>query len=151
MEADARRRHEWLWGWDPTPGIVSVWADDRGTATIWRRVPETGELVRETDRFRPWLLYDRLDDLRHLGDSLARDGTTNAAAVSYRELEGPGALRFLLSAADWTTLTDAVLRGASDRLGKRIEHIRDLDWRSIVALPPDEQYLVATGRTYFKD
>ena len=147
---DARQRDEWLWGWDPTPGIVSVWANDRGVATVWRRLPESGALVRETDRFRPWLLYDRLDDLRHLGDKLAADGTPSAL-LTYRELEGPGALRFLLSASDWPTLTDAVLRGASERLGKRLEHIRDLDWRSVVALPPDEQYLVATGRTYFKD
>jgi DNA polymerase elongation subunit (family B) len=145
-----RQREEWLWGWDPTPGIVSVWATDRGVATIWRRLPETGELVRETDRFRPWLLYDRLDDLRHLGDRLGTDAAPSTV-VAYRELEGPGALRFRLSAADWPTLTDAILRGASERLGKRVEHVRDLDWRSVVILPPDEQYLVATGRTYFKD
>lgn len=151
MSPDARQREHWLWGWDPTPGIVSVWATDRGVATVWRRLPDSGELVRETDRFRPWLLYDRLDDLRHLGDSLAREDAASAAVVTYRELEGPGALRFLLSAADWPTLTDAILRGASERLAKRIEHVRDLDWRGIVTLPPDEQYLVATGRTYFKD
>jgi DNA polymerase III epsilon subunit-like protein len=147
---DARQREQWLWGWDPTPGIVSVWANDRGAATVWRRLPDTGELVRETDRFRPWLLYDRLDDLRHLGARLAGHGSDDAL-VTYRELEGPGALRFLLSARDWATLTDAVLRGASERLGKRLEHVRDLDWKSVLALPPDEQYLVATGRTYFKD
>src|SRR6478672_11477866 len=102
MQADARRRHEWLWGWDPTPGIVSVWADDRGGATVWRRLAGTGELVREHDRFRPWLLYDRLDDLRHLGDALSVEATPRAR-VAYRELEGPGALRFVLSAADWPT------------------------------------------------
>ena len=151
MSSDTRRT-DWLWGWDPTPGIVSVWAGDRGIATIWRRLPETGELVREQDRFRPWILYDRIDDLRHLGESLVRDGAdTGTGRVAYRELEGPGALRFLLSAADWPTLTDAVLRGASERIGKRLEHVRDLDWRSILVLPPEEQYLVATGRTYFKN
>ena len=58
---------EWLWGWDPTPGIVSVWAQSSGAATVWRRLPESGELVREEARFRPWLVLDRLDDLRHLG------------------------------------------------------------------------------------
>ena len=31
---------EWLWGWDPTPGIVSVWADAYGHATVWRRVAD---------------------------------------------------------------------------------------------------------------
>src|SRR5512132_2550869 len=82
---------EWLWGWDPTPGIVSVWAETNGRATVWRRLPSTGALVREEERFRSWLLLDRLDDLRHLGSALAREGSADAR-ITYRELEGPGAL-----------------------------------------------------------
>lgn len=58
---------EWLWGWDPTPGIVSVHAGLDGRALVWRRITETDTLVRDDERFRPWLLLDRLDDLRHLG------------------------------------------------------------------------------------
>ena len=27
---------EWLWGWDPAPGIVSVWAENDGSAIVWR-------------------------------------------------------------------------------------------------------------------
>src|SRR6516165_3350041 len=48
-EAAQQRRveHEWVWGWDPTPGIVSVWADDDGRAVVFRRIPSTGELLRE--------------------------------------------------------------------------------------------------------
>ena len=65
---------EWLWGWDPTPGIVSVWADLAGRASVWRRNPDTGGLVREEARFRPWLVLDRLDDLSHLGDRLGPEG-----------------------------------------------------------------------------
>lgn len=49
----ACREDEWLWGWDPTPGIVSVWAEPDGRATVWRRDPATGEPVREDERFRP--------------------------------------------------------------------------------------------------
>ena len=30
---------EWLWGWDPTPDIVSVWAEADGRAMVWRRTP----------------------------------------------------------------------------------------------------------------
>lgn len=142
--------NEWLWGWDPTPGIVSVWAEPDGRATIWRRIPSTGELLREADRFQPWLLLDRLDDLAHLGRRLAPEGA-EGAAVHYRELDGPGALRYLVRAADARTLAAALIQGASRRLGRPIGHPRELGSDAILLLPPEEQYLVATGRTYFRD
>jgi DNA polymerase, archaea type len=129
---------EWLWGWDPTPGIVSVWADGDGEVAVWRRAPDTGALVRETARFRPWLLSDSID---HLVD----------ADVTWRELDGPGALRFHLSADSAKTLTSTVLKAASERLGRRIEHISELDKSSVLSLPAEEQYLVASGRAYFRD
>jgi DNA polymerase I len=141
---------EWLWGWDSTPGIVSVWAEEDGRATVWRRIAATGELVREEARFRPWLLLDRLDDLRHLGARLGREGETGAV-VSYRELDGPGTLRYLVSAGDGKLLASAVLQGAARRLGRRAGHLRELGKEAVLALPPEEQYLVATGRTYFRD
>ncbi|MBV9878873.1 MAG: ribonuclease H-like domain-containing protein [Gemmatirosa sp.] len=146
-QTPATPQDEWLWGWDPTPGIVSVWAEPDGRATVWRRTPG-GALVREDARFRPWLLLDRLDDLRHLGAALGTDDTPGT--VRYHELDGPGALRFLVSADDGRALTAAVLRGASERLGRSVRHVRELD-EGVLALPPDEQYLVATGRTYFRD
>ena len=141
---------EWLWGWDPTPGIVSVWAEAGGNATVWRRLPATGELVRDEVRFQPWLLLDRLDDLRHLGSRLGPD-THGPGSVGYRELEGPGALRFLVWADDGRALASAVLHGASQRTGRSIGHLRELGKGAILALPPEEQYLVASGRTYFRD
>ncbi|HXB73115.1 MAG TPA: DNA polymerase domain-containing protein [Candidatus Acidoferrales bacterium] len=141
---------EWLWGWDQTPGIVSVWAESDGRAVVWRRMAATGELVREEARFQPWLLLDRLDDLRHLGGRLGREGTADAL-VSYSELAGDGTLRYLVCAGDGKTLTAAVLEGATRRLGRRIGHLRDLEKDAVLALPPEEQYLVATGRTYFRD
>ncbi|HET7231632.1 MAG TPA: DNA polymerase domain-containing protein [Longimicrobium sp.] len=149
MPAAAARGDEWLWGWDSTPGIVSVWAEADGRATVWRRMPETGELVREEERFRPWLLLDGLDDLLHLGPQLAPEGTAGAL-VCFRELEGPGALRFLVSAADGRALGQAVLQGASERLRRPVGHLRELGAHAVLALPPEEQYLVTTGRTYFR-
>ena len=91
-DPDEAGKDEWLWGWDPTPGIVSVWAEADGRATVWRRSPEAGELVREEARFRPWILLDRLDDLVHLGPRLAPEDSPDApgALAYYRELEGPG-------------------------------------------------------------
>lgn len=135
----ARRDDEWVWGWDPTPGIVSVWADLDGRATVWRRTPKTGELIREQVRFRPWLVLDRWDELQHPGDRF-----------HCRELEGPGSLRYLVSADDGRALISAVLKGATRRLGRRVSHLREMGKEAVLALAPEEQYLVATGRTYFR-
>jgi DNA polymerase elongation subunit (family B) len=143
------REDEWVWGWDSTPGIVSVWANLDGRATVWRRIRSTGELVREQMRFRPWLVLDRLDDLRHLGDRLGPDNSPRAT-VTYRELGGPGSLRYLVSADDGRTLRVAVLKGASKRLGRRVSDLRELEREVVLELPAEEQYLVATGRTYFR-
>ena len=141
---------EWLWGWDPTPGIVAVHAELDGRAVVWRRSAATGAVVREDERFHPWLLLDDLDDLRHLGMGLGLEGDARAA-VWYRELAGPGALRFLVSAADGRALAAALLRGASQRLDRPVTHLGDLPDGTVLSLPPEEQYLVATGRTYFRD
>ena len=150
----AAKPEGWLTGWDPTPGIVSVWADADGRATVWRRLPESGALVREAVRFRPWLLLATLDDLRHLGDDLVAAGSGAARTprqVTWRELSGPGELRFLVRGATLATLSSAVTRGASQRLGRRVGHLRDLGDDEVLALTPEEQYLVASGRTYFRD
>jgi DNA polymerase I len=112
-----------LWGWDPTPGIVSVWAEGTGQALVWRRNSETGELVREVDQFRPWVLLAHKDDVPY-----GRD-------VVCRELEGPGELRYLVSAADFRQLRD----------------VRGLGLERALVLSPEEQYLVSSGRTYFRD
>jgi DNA polymerase, archaea type len=161
---------EWVWGWDDTPAIVSVWADADGHATVWRRPAETGVLLREDVRFRPWVLLDRLDDLRHLGARLAPEQEEEHRAahlvapglqprggaglqprvVTWQELAGPGALRFLVRADSGRLLASAILHGASRRLGSRVEHLRELGKSSVLALPPEEQYLVASGRTYFR-
>jgi DNA polymerase elongation subunit (family B) len=144
-------QEEWLWGWDPTPGIVSVWAEGSGRATVWRRDLATGALLREDHRFRPWILVDSLADLQHLGVRLRAYHDEPAAPVTWRELDGPGELRFLVHADDMKTLSSAVLQGVSSRLGKSLQHLNDIDGDHVLALPPDEQYLVSTGRTYFRD
>jgi DNA polymerase elongation subunit (family B) len=150
-------RDEWLWGWDPTPGIVSIHATLDGRAVVWRRIAATDTLVREAARFRPWLLVAHLNDLGHLGAQLVRDddpSTHAGSSIRHRELEGPGALRYLVSADDGRATVAAVLRGASERLGTHVHDLRglqQLEPGSVLSLPPEEQYLVATGRTYFQD
>ncbi len=142
---------EWLWGWDPTPGIVSVWAEADGRAFVWRRLPETRALVREEVRFRPWLLLASLVDLEHLGDRLRREREgPETRGLTYEELDGPGALRYLVRGDDGRALAAAVLRGASRRLGRPLSHLRELERDAVLALLPEEQYLVMSGRTYFR-
>src|SRR4051812_7710693 len=129
-------QHEWLWGWDPTPGIVSVWAEPDGRAFVWRRNRSTGQLVRDDVRFRPWLLVAALDDLAHLGPRLrpeheaqgARDAPGRPARplITYRELAGPGELRYVVRADDMPALVTAILHGAARRLGRPLGHLRDL-------------------------
>ena len=125
---------EWLWGWDPTPGIVSVWAEGDGIVHLWRRVD--GALVEEQARFRPWLLTSSIEGL--------------PASVTTRELDGPGELRFVVRGDDMRSLTAAVLATESKRRGHGVTHLRDLG-DEVLMLQPEEQYLVASGRTYFRD
>jgi DNA polymerase, archaea type len=150
MGPAATNADEWVWGWDPTPGIVSVWAEPDGRAFVWRRELGAGELIREDARFRPWVLLATLDDLAHLGPALRPAGEARRG-FGWRELDGPGALRFLVEADDLRTLAAAVLQGASRRIGRRLGHLRELGAGGALVLPPEEQYLVATGRTHFRD
>jgi DNA polymerase, archaea type len=138
---------EWLWGWDPTPGIVSVWAEHDGRAWVWRRLD--GTLVCEPARYRPWLVLASLDDLGYLGADLRPEG--ERARFTYEELEGEGALRFVVRGSDGNALQAAVLEGVARRRGQTLQRIRDLGQERVLVLPPEEQYLVATGRSYFRD
>jgi DNA polymerase elongation subunit (family B) len=143
---------EWLWGWDETPGIVSVWAEPHGRAYVWRR--EAGALLREEARFRPWMLVPSLRDLEHLGRRLVpAAGAVAPGVLRYRELSGVGELRFLVDAEDLRGLSEALLRGANQRLAsgvRALRHVRELGTSQLLLLPPEEQYLVATGRNYFR-
>ncbi|HEX2870672.1 MAG TPA: DNA polymerase domain-containing protein [Polyangiaceae bacterium] len=145
------REDEWLHGWDATPGIVSVWAEPDGRALVWRRDRESKRLVRETAQFRPWLLLATLTDVQHLGARLEpHTPTAPPGAITYEELEGTTGLRYCVRGPDVRQLRKAVLRGASQRLGRSVDGVRELGADQLLVLPPEEQYLVATGRTYFR-
>jgi DNA polymerase I len=149
----AAEQDEWLWGWDSTPGIVSVWADMSGRALIWRRLIATGALVREETRFRLWALLPSLELLSHLGDGLvhAAPGEEPHGAIAYHHLEGPGRFAYFVSADDGRALESALLAGASARLGRKISRLGELEDEAALFLQPEEQYLVTSGRTYFRD
>ncbi|HEY6542075.1 MAG TPA: DNA polymerase domain-containing protein [Ktedonobacteraceae bacterium] len=137
---------EYLFGWSLTPGIISVWASRAGNALVWQRLEDRISCTRET--FRPWLFATTLDDLAHLGPALQQEH--DQAQVSYRELDGPaGSYRFLLSARDGRFLEQALLAGASRRLGHQITSLSSLD-DTYYRVGSVEQYLMSTGRVFFR-
>ena len=92
---------EWLFGWDFTPGIVSVWADDGGRAIVWQRA---GAGVRRSQaRFHRWILR-RAWRMRHGG-----------ALVE----EGPGGTRDLLPGNGWYRRRALSALGADGRALRR--------------------------------
>lgn len=153
-----RSNDEWVFGWDPTPGIVSVWAQREGQATIWRREGE--QVICTKERFRPWLFATTLADLAHLGPALlpvTAFGGDNAI-VNYRELTNlamptdlttPPSYHYLISARDGRFLERALLSGATRRLGRKINRLDELD--EYYRMGPIEQYLMSSGRVYFRD
>jgi hypothetical protein len=141
---------EYLFGWDPTPGIVSVWANREGLAIIWRR--EGDRITSTRERFRPWLFATSLDDLAHLGSRLVPDSesTGDAAIFTYRELDGPTeSYRYLLSANNGRSLERALVEGASRRLGRQINSVNELP-DDYYRVGPVEQYLMQSGQVYFR-
>lgn len=151
-EADeTHTEDERVFGWDPTPGIVSVWANREGRAIVWRRAGE--RITYTTERFRPWLFATTLADLTHLGQSLLPYSVPggDSALVSYREMAGPtGSYRYVLSALDGRALERMLLGGASSRLGRQVTNLNDLP-ETYYRVGPVEQYLMLTGRVYFRD
>jgi len=132
------------------PGIVSVWANREGRTIIWRREGE--QITCTMERFRPWVFATTLADLAHLGSallpSIAPGG--NDAIFSYRELDGPaGSYRYLLSARDGRALERELVRGASRRLNRKIDSLNELQ-DEYYRVGPVEQYLMLSGRVYFR-
>jgi DNA polymerase elongation subunit (family B) len=150
QKPEAQIEDEYLFGWDQTPGIVSVWADRAGRALVWRREGE--HVICERESFRPWLLATSLADLAHLRAAPLPVGAPGAGNVlcSYRELAGEeGSYRYLLFGRDGRALEQELTIGASKRLGRRIGSINELP-DTYYRVGPVEQYLMLSGRVYFR-
>ncbi|NJN17620.1 MAG: DNA polymerase [Oscillochloris sp.] len=142
---DASTIAEWVYGWNPTPAIVSVWADREGQALIWRRVADRTLLERVA--YRPWLLATHCDDLQALGDGPLH--ADEHAPLRVRTLDGPpGSLRFLIDARSGRILEQTLRDGAARRLGRPVESLGDLG--AYYRLGPVEQYLIASGQVSYR-
>src|SRR4029079_13428411 len=113
-----------------------------------------GSRVRcSEERFRPWLFAATLEHLEHLGRALVdqTQAPQDSDAFSYRELDGSaGSYRYLLSARDGRALERAIFTGASQLLGRAVKSLYDIE-DGYYWVGPAEQYLMATGRVYFRD
>ncbi|GCE11505.1 DNA polymerase domain-containing protein [Tengunoibacter tsumagoiensis] len=145
-----QREDEYLFGWDPMPGIVSVWAQRDGQAVIWQRI--NGRIVNHTEQYRPWVLATSLRDLAHLGDALqpVNERKPGKVLVRYHKLKGPEkSYSYLVFARDLPTLEQAILNGAITRLKKPLNSLMEIgdDYYRVGVV---EQYLMGTGRVYFR-
>ncbi len=140
------RGDELLFGWDPMPGIVSIWASHWGNVLIWQRQGE--QVICTRSSYRPWLFATTLEDAVHLGSELQQD--SERAVMSYHELCGPeGSYRYVLSARSGSLLEHTLLLGASRRLGRQITSLGSLD-DTYYRVGAVEQYLMSTGRVFFR-
>ena len=151
----------WLVGCDPTSRIVSVDADTRGRARVWRRVaPDRVELSEH--RFPNWFLTTSLELLshlpaRHLPAAALRNAhgqleLTEPLAVVDLDVDDPSedAYRYLVLASSLDEIETDVVDTANKSDGAEARSLGDL--RGLVLVwPPIEQFLILSGRTYFKD
>lgn len=137
----------WLFGWDPTPGIVSVYASGDGRALVWRRV--AGGVRAERAAFRPWVFASTLDDLAHLTLPWTSAGDPAAAPVLVRTLAGaPDGYCYLISARPGVYLERLLRAAAAHRRG--IAHVGLEETGCYYRVGAVEQYLMQTGRTCFR-
>ncbi len=150
--------HHWLFGRDETPGIVSVSADTAGRARVWRRTSDSRVEVDE-HRFPNWFLTSEVDLLAHLPVEPMSVAELRAAHGAIEPIEGirlvrledgeADAFRYLVLAERLDDVEPALLDTWNKRTGAQELSLADL--RGVVALwPPVEQFLLLTGRTYFK-
>ncbi len=112
----------WLEGWDETQGIVSVDASPNGTVKVWRRV--NSELLLEEDNFTPWIY------------SKSFESHWEKHGLQARALAGTGTFKFLITCQNWLQM-------------RRVLNL-SRENPNFYAVGLTEQYLMASGRTYFK-
>jgi hypothetical protein len=95
------RADPWLFGWDTTPGIVSIWAERRGKALVWRRLED--KIICEQETYRPWLFAAHLQDLSHLTSNLQFDDSVSLSFTKFKEGSGILPTDFLLEAVEEET------------------------------------------------
>jgi DNA polymerase elongation subunit (family B) len=149
-----------LSGCDESEGIVCVDANSAGQARVWRRTDDRTAVSEHA--FPNWFLTTSLDLLAHLpaqrldADVLRRaHGQLNPAeALAVVELDAADptdedTYRYLVLTRNLDEVATALVEMANKGDGGDAETLGDL--RGLVLVrPPIEQFLILTGRTYFR-
>lgn len=165
--AERLRRQALLFGQDDTPGIVSVFANKNGQATVWRRI--NGELLVEQDNFACWCLLAGLEYTQNLpmrvfeqpllpeqfkallsevAATAGQNGNTPLGWIV--PLAGDAFYRYLLLTTRMAEVERAIVANYNrihTATARGFYEMNDL----VYSRPQAEQYLMITGRTYFKD
>jgi DNA polymerase, archaea type len=142
LQPTTTRTKDWVYGWDATPGIVSLHAASNGEALIWRR--EAGELKLERDQYRPWIYAEHLEHLAHLGNALQDE--SSGGEFGFKKMRGAGRYKYLVTARDFKMLRNAIFEGAK-QAGLVAKSLADL--KGYYSVGAAEQYLMQTGRTFY--
>jgi hypothetical protein len=164
------RSSELIWshllcGCDPTQGIVSVAATSSGQARVWQRIGDRIDVTQE--RFPNWFLATSLDLLDHLPIQLASPALLRAAHGRLDRLPEPRGVTVVeldsveTTAADQDAYRYLVLTDRLDEVETLLVEMANkldgaeatclADLRGLVLIwPPVDQYLMLSGRTYFK-
>ena len=129
----AIHENETLFGSDNTSGIVAVELKDDSKVEIFRKIK--GKLVRETDDFNPFLLLEKPEHLKNFKESF-----------EIKELKGKNFFKFLASFPTWQTMNNAK-KFLSKETGETPSSPKA---PYIFFNDPVHQYLLLTGRTFFK-
>jgi DNA polymerase elongation subunit (family B) len=126
-----------LYGKDSTLGIVSVSANRKGIATVWRRVE--GKVITEIESFHNWFV---------ISDPSLLDGIKAQHEVF--ELVGEHPFKYQVLTKNYTTLEYGIVKNYNAKYKTNHKTFYDLPNSAVVHFPTTEQYLISTGRTYFK-
>jgi DNA polymerase elongation subunit (family B) len=126
-----------LYGKDSTLGIVSVSANRKGIATVWRRV--SGKVIKEIESFNNWFV---------ISDHSLLDGVK--ARYEIKELYGSHPFKYQVLTKNYTTLEYGIVKNYNAKYKTNHKSFYDLPTQTVVHFPTTEQYLIQTGRTYFK-
>jgi len=129
---------EILYGKDDTSNIVSLYANRKGSVTIWQR--DNSIVNVETRAFWNWFI---------LTDDALLNGIDNKK-YKLKELKGSHPFRWAVCTKQYANLEKAVVRNYNTQHNTSYHSFYDLPNSAVIHFPATEQYLIGSGRTYFK-